>query len=189
MASRTIFRRINILACSKQLANFGLIRRRYPGHVGDFGNRPEIRFRIAMALQTPAHAKHFFLLNYFHLSNIAVTGDTANSGVYMNAVIKIGEIRKVVNPSPFQRFFVFSTVAYQLKLFRILLNQGMTVHAGCCWRNVGGSSKFNSSVTVAAVDAQISGMKLMTVINRLNRTVANISIRGRGIEPKKPGAP
>jgi hypothetical protein len=55
------------------LADFGLIGGRLPTHVGDLIVRPQILFRVAMAIETPTHGQLFGLKHKGHLIDLSVT--------------------------------------------------------------------------------------------------------------------
>ena len=50
----------------------------------------------------------------------------------------------------------------------------MAVHASSCWRYVGTVAILNTGVAVTAINAQISGVELVTVSNRLYGTITDI---------------
>jgi hypothetical protein len=75
------------------LADFGLICGRLPTHVGDLIVRPQILFRVAVAIETPTHGQLFGLKHEWHLIDLPVTRRAANTLVHVNAVIEIYEIR------------------------------------------------------------------------------------------------
>ena len=65
-----------------------------PVHAGDGDRRrAQVRFRVAVAFEAPAHAKFFSLLNDFHLVDATVARGAADAGVDVNAVIEVGVIR------------------------------------------------------------------------------------------------
>src|SRR5712691_5203078 len=51
---------------------------------------------------SPFHLERISLRNHGHLIDPAVAGRTADAFVYMNRVIEISEVRKVVDANPFQ---------------------------------------------------------------------------------------
>lgn len=136
-----------------------------------------------MTIKAPAHAQRFVLGDNFHLVDPAVTTSTANSGVQMQAVIKIGVAGQFVNPDPFNRSSGGDTLADQVKFIAIHPDQGVTVHTYLCWWDTGHSRSFNKNVAVAAIDAQITGMELVAVCDRLVWPVADVGILRRAKEP------
>jgi len=162
-----------------------LIARRCPPHFRDITHRPQMIIRIAMAVQTPTHAKSLLLLNDFHLRNITVARFTSDTGVNMNAVIKIGVIGNLMHFDPFHRRIVRKTFPDQRKFFALRANQSMTVHARCCRRNHRHGRFFDAHMTVATVDSQIARVQFVTVGNRLFGAVPYVCKFGRCVIPKK----
>ena len=85
------------------LAHFRLIGGRSPIHIKDLILRPQVRFRIAVAIQAPLHVQRRSLENQRHLIDGAVTGGTSNTLINVNTVIEVDVIRKIVNAVPLQR--------------------------------------------------------------------------------------
>ena len=83
-----------------------------------------------MTVETPAHAERFFLFDNFHLSDIAMTADTANPLGDMNAVIEIGVVWKFMHFDPPNRIAGGIAFPNWEKFFALGKNQGMTIHTG-----------------------------------------------------------
>ena len=70
-----------------------LRRRLLPVHIGDLCGGAEVRRRIAMAIQAPAHAELFDLSDDFHLVNATVAAHAADSASHVSAMIEVNVVR------------------------------------------------------------------------------------------------
>src|SRR3954452_529713 len=99
MACRAVSWRSNVVLLAELFAELGSWLG--PSHVGDLFDRPQIRFRVAMAVQTPAHAERLVLVDLFHLIDPTVTADAANAAGHVGAVVEVGVVGEVVDLHPF----------------------------------------------------------------------------------------
>ena len=58
--------------------------------------RPQVRLRVAMAVEAPAHAELLGLVNLLHLIHPAMTSDAAHAAGDVGAVVEIDVIGQVV---------------------------------------------------------------------------------------------
>ena len=73
-------------------AALGLIGRRLPIRIENFRGRPQIRRRIAVAIETPAHGQRRRLPHQRHGGDRAVTGGAADAFGDVDRVIEIDVI-------------------------------------------------------------------------------------------------
>ena len=81
--------------------------RGFPIQVGDLVERSKMILGGAMALQTPAHAVRFGVIDDFHVIDLAVAGDTAHAAVHVDGVVEINVVRRLVDPDPRNRLAGF----------------------------------------------------------------------------------
>src|SRR5262245_41461664 len=88
-----------------QLPPFGrlVITLGRPIHVEDLLARPDVFGGVPMTLQTPFHVQRRDAPGERHLIHTPVAGRTADTFVYVNAVIEINVIWQVVDAGPFNR--------------------------------------------------------------------------------------
>ena len=56
--------------------------------------------RGSMALETPAHAVGFGMVDDFHVVDLTVASDATDTSVYVNRMVEVDVIRSFVNPDP-----------------------------------------------------------------------------------------
>jgi len=71
-----------------------------PGEIGNLRRRAKKLLRIAMAVETPAHAERLFVPHYGHLVDLTVTAHATHSATDMHAVVKIDVVWCLVDPDP-----------------------------------------------------------------------------------------
>src|SRR6187431_2211115 len=128
MTCRAVSGRSNVVLLAEFFAEFGT--RLSPSHVRDLFDRPEVRLRIAMAVQAPAHAERLVLVNLFHLVDPAVTTHAADAAGHVGAVVEVGVVREVVDLHPLDGFARLVAFADRRKLGTRRPDLAMTIHAG-----------------------------------------------------------
>jgi hypothetical protein len=140
---------------------------RSPLHIENLFFRPHKVFRPAMTLKTPFHLQRASLRHYRHLIDAAMAGRTAHAFVNVNRVIEIGKVRQVVDADPFQRFTRLETRAHRFQVGTVRPNLLMTVHADGRGRNTGRGGSLNRRVAIAAINAVVADVVLMTELDWL----------------------
>src|SRR5437868_15149368 len=74
-----------------------------PGHVVNLALGPDVILRRAMTIEAPLHVERLRFASERHLVDLAMAGRTPDSLGYVNAMIEINEIRKVVDATPAER--------------------------------------------------------------------------------------
>lgn len=109
---------------------------RLPGQIGHFVHRAQLKQRVVVALETPAHCQGLFVRYYLHLIHLAVAGDARYALVDVNRVIEERILRQFVDPLPFHRLTRVVTVADRSKKWAGTLHIGLirvvAVHANLC---------------------------------------------------------
>lgn len=108
-----------------------------PLHVVDLRLRPYEFLRFSMARETPFHLQRILLINGRHFVYLAVTRRTANTFCYVNAVVEIRKLRKVVNALPFDGFVIAEACPDGLEIWAVSPDLTVAVHAGLRRRHTG----------------------------------------------------
>ena len=173
MAGGAVTRRLDALLSDPfQVALHEVRGLRIP-HRRDFVVGAKIELGLAMALQTPPHRERFFLVYDLHLVDSPVTGLTPNALVHVGRVAKVGIIGKVVHLRPLNGLVVGPALPHPQQIRRIRPNLVVTVHTRLRRRHVGVLRVLDVGVAVLAVDAKLTGVKLVTVRHRLIRLIPN----------------
>jgi hypothetical protein len=142
-----------------------------------------------MAVQTPSHAQGHGLSDDFHLIDAPVAGFAPDPGVHVAAVGKVDKVGSVVHPNPLDRHPGLEAMADEEEPLAVRLHLGVAVHAGGGGGDHGHRRPLGAHVAVAAVHAQVPGVNLMAVGNRLLRGVAHLGRPRRDVvgEGDSPG--
>ena len=116
-----------MLLFDQSRGELGVVARRDPVHVRDFVGRPQVRRRVAMAVEAPAHRKRLGLVDDLHLVDVAVAADAADPGVDVNAVVEEGIVGQVVHPHPAQRRVVGHALAQRLEQLAVALDHRVAI--------------------------------------------------------------
>ena len=79
----------------------------------------------------------YSLVNRRHIVYLAVTCRTPDTLGDMNAVIKIGKFRQIVNTLPFDRFIIAEAGADRFEVRAVGPDLAVAVHTGLCRRYSG----------------------------------------------------
>jgi hypothetical protein len=138
-----------------------------PFHIENLFFRSHKFLGISMAAKTPLHLQRRGLISDRHLIHPAMTRRTAHTLVHMNAVIEISVVRKVVHSDPFDRFAAAKAGTNRLEIRALRPNLFMTIHAGVGWRHPSRGSNFHRRMAVAAINAIVAHVVLMTKLDGL----------------------
>lgn len=151
---------------------------RFPVEVGDLIQRAKVILWSAMALETPAHAVGFGVVDDFHVIHLSVTGHATDASVYVNRMVEVDVIRRLVNPYPGNRVAGFPGFADGSQFWAQRLDLGVAVHAGLRSRNVGVRRFLHSCVAVTAIHPELVDMEGVIEGHRLGWLVADPGIFG-----------
>ena len=118
---------------------------RLPFHVRDLVLRPEIRLRIAMALEAPSHSERRLGAHDLHLVDAPVTRDAADAGREVRAVIEVGVARKLVDLHPLDRLAALPAGADRREARAVGLHHRVAAMQTC----VGGTIALAATSTLA----------------------------------------
>lgn len=152
---------------SELLADFFLIRRRFPIHVVNLVERPQNLLRIAVAIDAPFHQQRIGLENQRHLIDGTVAGRASHALVHVDAVIEVREIGKPVHFYPADRSVGSIALANRFEVPCVVKENRVAIHAGFCRRNSSRLGSFHGRVAVAAVDAIVPHVMFVAELYRL----------------------
>ena len=92
---------------------------------------------------------------------------TTHTFIHVNTVIEVNVIGEVMDLCPFNRLTGLPAFSYRGKVRAVGPDLSVAIHTSLGRRNTGGSSPFYGRVTVAAIDAVIADVVLMTELNGL----------------------
>jgi hypothetical protein len=127
---------------------------------------------MAVAIQTPAHSQRLMLIDRRHMIDLSVTTDAADAPIYMNCMIKISEIRYLVDPNPMHRLPGFPALLHGPKPWIIGQYLLVAIHAGLGGRYIRSRRHLYVRVTISAIHAQLVDMHVVRKCNRLDRLIS-----------------
>jgi len=128
-------------------------------------------FRLEVALETPGHVKAFRLVGEGHLVYTAMALRTANTLIDMSTMVKVDEIREIMNPDPFDGLVGLPALTNRLKNLFLGVHLRVAGHTHLGRRHLGVGGTLNTKVTVAAVETQTTYVMFMRKLNGLNYLV------------------
>lgn len=164
----------------------GLIFRLLVVHVRHFFARPEVRLRVAVAVQAPAHAQGLRLVDVGHRVDAAVTRLASDARVDVSRVVEVNEVGKVVDFDPLDRFVGFGDVAKKLELRAFaserdfggwFVRRSVAAETDRGRRDGGETGFFHGGMAITAVHAEIAGVDFVAVVDRLDGLIADVSER------------
>jgi hypothetical protein len=160
------------------LAEFRLVRWRFPIHIENLIQRAKRLLRVAVAVEAPRHQQGRSLEYERHLIDLAVTRGAAHAFVDMNAVVEIDEICKAMNLHPLDGLVGAIALPHGLEVIRIVEKHRVAVHAGFCGGDSRDGGCFHARVTISAVDTIVADMVFVAKLHGL--LARDILIRGIG---------
>jgi len=136
-------------------------------HIENLFARAQVFFRIAMAVEAELHLQRCVLISKWHLIDGTVAGITADTFVYVDAVIEIYKVGQLVDPRPLERAPCAIAFTDRLQISGVGPDLRVAVHAGLGGWNACEARSFNRGVTVTAIDAKSRYMVLVAKRNRL----------------------
>jgi len=141
--------------------------RGWPLHREHFLLRPDELLWVAMTLETPLHIQRRDLISQRHQIDSPVTSRATDAFVYVNAVIEINEVGKVVYARPLDRLAGAPAFANGFEIRTVRPDLRMAIHASLGGRNARISKFLNGGMTIAAIDSVISDVMFMAELNGL----------------------
>src|SRR6188768_4075619 len=131
-----------------------------------------------MAVQAPAHAERFVLVDLFHLIDPTVTADAADAAGHVGAVVEVGVVGEVVDLHPLDGFARLITLTDWSELRARRPNLAVTVHAGLRRWDGRVRTVLDRVVAVTAIDAELPRVQRVAVRNWLLGHVADVGRLG-----------
>ncbi len=135
-----------------------------------------------MTLEAPLHLQRRRLVCDRHLIDPAMARRAPDPFVHMNAVIEIRVVRQIVNPDPFHWLACAQTGSHRFKIGTVRPNLFVAPHAGFSGRHTSKRGVFDRAVAVAAVNAVVADVMLMTKLNWLLALDPRACVPGRSVE-------
>lgn len=126
-----------------------------------------------MAVQTPAHRKRLDLLDADHLVDPAMARRASDASRQMSAMIEIDEIGELVDVNPGNGLVLGEALANRQNLGAIGSHLGVAVHAHLRGGHGSKGRALHRGMAIATIEPEVSSVKLMTVLDRLDGTVAH----------------
>src|SRR5687767_8776807 len=152
MARRAGGEALDAVLLHQPRAQFLLRDGRSVAHCENLATRPDELLRRAMTGETPVHLQRILLEHQRHFVDAAVTRLAAHSLLYVDAVIEIDEIGKIMDANPVQRRVVAEAGADRFEDRAVRPQLRVAVHARLGWRNSRERGRFHRRVTVPAID-------------------------------------
>src|SRR6185437_5473722 len=158
-----------------------LVRRRLPFGVENLIARPEIFFRLAVALQAPAHVKRVRLPCDRHLIHRTVATRAADAFLDMDAVVEENEVRQVIDAFPVNGNARGEALAHRRQYRRVFPNLRVTGHAGFSGWQSGERGFFHGRVAVTAVEPEAADVMFVAEWRRLRERHVDFGGVGRPV--------
>jgi len=178
MAPTTAYRRFYIPLFDKFLAKFALACAHgwFPIQICNLVKRAEMVFRSPVAFQAPTHAVRFRVVDYFHVVDVAMACDAADSSIHVNRVIEIDVVGGFMNSDPRDWVTGFPRFPDRSKLGTLGFDLSVAVHAGLSGRDIGVGGFFHSRMAVATVHSKLIHMERVIERHRLCGLITDPSV-------------
>ena len=138
--------------------------------------RTQMRRRIAVTGQTPAHIERRRLPGQRHVAYRPVAFGAADALRDMDAVVEVDVIRQGVDAGPAQRLALCEALPHRRENFRIGPDLRVAGHAGMGRRDARVLGNLDRRVAVTAIEAQAADVMLMAERYRLRRGVPFLAV-------------
>lgn len=127
--------------------------------------------RIEVTLQTPGHVQALGLIDKAHLIHAAMTLGAADALVYVSTVIKVNEIRKIVNTNPFYWLIGFPALPDRLQYIFLGVHLRVARHADFGRRHGRKRGALYIKMTIPAVQPETGYVMLVRKLHGLHHMV------------------
>src|ERR1051325_9814154 len=134
----------------------------FPTHGGDLRPWPQVTLGLAMTGEAPLHLERVHLPGERHAIHAAVAAFASDALREMDAVVEVHEVGKIVNAIPDDRLPRPVALAHRLEHSALVPDLAVAVHAHIGGRNPRECAVFHARVAVAAVDAVVRDVVLVT---------------------------
>ena len=140
---------------------------RRPRHIGDLVRRPQMRRRIAVAIEAEFHRQRLGAISERHRIDASVAFDAANPLGDVDVVPEEDILRQDRDTIPVQRLVIGEARPHRPQHRRASPDLRMARHAGVRRRQTGARPFRDRCVAIAAIDAKLPSMMAMTERDRL----------------------
>src|SRR5205085_3922337 len=137
------------------------------GHAGDLLARPQVAFRVAVAVEAPPHRERRPLLHLRHLIDAAVAGDAAHALLHVDGMVEVGEVRELVDLVPDDGAIGEEALPDRRELGALVPDLRVAVEAQRGRRNPREVRFLHRRVAVAAVDPFVTDVVPVIELDRL----------------------
>jgi len=128
---------------------------RFPIQIEDFSLGSQKILGVPMALKAPGHAMRFGMIDHWHLIDWSMAAEATDAAIYVGGVVVINVIRRPVELDPFDRLSTLPTRPDWLEFRILLLDLGMTSHAGLSIGQIRMSGDVNKAVAITTVHPKL----------------------------------
>src|SRR6476659_10739266 len=183
---RKIFTRVARLTVLRDKFR-GLNILRFPTEIENLIVRPQIIFRVPMAIQAPRHAVGLGNVNHRHVIDVSVATETADAPVHVRRVVVINIIDRAIQPDPLDWLTAFPALLYWLQLGIVFRHLRMAVHACRSVGHVRLRGHFHEAVTIPAIHSQLGHVNIVRKRHGLDWLVSDFCVLRRGVIPCRAG--
>jgi len=158
---------MNVILLNQLRADLLLVMRIFIIHIEHFLFGSDILFRVTVTVQAERHGERLRFIGEVHFVNARMTTVAADALRDVDTMIKIDEVRQVIDFVPNDRLTVCIAVTNGLQERAVRPNLRMTAHADLGRGHARMCGNLDRSVTIAAIDAEFFGMVLVTKRHRL----------------------
>ena len=168
----------------------------FVAQIVDLLERTKVLLRCPVAVKAPSHRVALGMIDLLHLVNVSVTAFTGDATIQVRRVIEIDVVRGFVDPHPLDRLTLDGisvgikdwavkvidshSLTKSSQFGRSLLDVLVTVPASIGRGNIGVPGMFHEAMAVAAIHAQLTGVKTVVKVDGLGWLVSHtLSLGGR----------
>ena len=160
---------------------FALVDEAFRIEVKDVFRITQSGFGIAVTFQTESHAERLHVRDDIHLVDLAVALDARNATVHVDGVIKIGVVRRFVDPDPRNGLAGGGTLPDRREERTRRLDLVMAVHARLRRGHIRMGGLIHIRVAVTTIEADLLHVFRVTERDWLERSVADARVLRRHV--------
>ena len=142
-----------------------------------------------MTFEAPRHAVRLRVINHRHVIDLSVAARATDPAIDVGRVVVINVIRGAMELDPFDRLPGFPARPDRLQLRIVLLDLGMTGHAGLGVRQIRMRRHIHEAVAITAIHPQLRNVNVVRKRDRLDRLISDPRIFRGNIVPRPRGQP
>ena len=143
----------DVIFLHQLLSERDLIRSGLVAHCEDLVLWADVIFRMAVAVQAPAHIKRVCFRCQRHFIHATVTGFASHTLGDVDAVVEVDIIWQVVHTIPLERLAGLETFPDRFEHWSVVPDLAVAGHAGFSGGEVGERRFLNRDMAIAAIEA------------------------------------